>query len=203
MPIRQIETSSCRHGASIMGSHMLRRILLVTTCLAFAAAGIGCGGAPPDRDSAIADFERTVGTRTSVNCDTPEVVSTFTKAERLREYGLRATCTVVETGRREDRYYRVEYANAVGDWKLTALREITGRQAELIDSREPTEPPRLRHEDPKDVLVPIGGILIPVVIGVALFVFTTWVLRSRGGRTRVPPRRMKIEPSQTRPPKPR
>ncbi len=182
---------------------MMRSPQLLAICFAVAAACIGCGGAPPDRDRAIADFERTVGTRTSVNCDAPEVVSAFTTAERLREYGLRANCTVVATGRREERYYRAEYANAVGDWKLTALREITMRQAELIDSREPTEPPRLRHEDPNDALVPIGGILIPVVVGLVLFVITTWVLRSRGGRTRVPPRRMKIEPSETHPPKPR
>ncbi len=181
---------------------MTRPILLLATCVAFVAAGIGCGGAPPDRDSAITDFERTVGTRTSVSCDAPEVVSAFTKAERLREYGLRATCTVVATGRREERYYRAEYANAVGDWKLTALREITQRQAELIDTREPVELPRRPHDSPTDFLMPTG-IWIPIVVGLVLFLITIRVLRSRGDRPRVPPRRMKIEPSETRPPKPR
>ena len=161
---------------------------------------IGCGEAPTGED-AIADFNRAAAGWKSVRCESPEVVGAYTKSRHLRQYGIRATCVVAASDAEQERFYLIEYANSTGLWRLLDLTVSNRHNVELLNSRTPVKLPTA-DETMLDSLSRAAIILAPIATGVILFVITAWILRSRQGSTRIPPRRIKLDPSKRDPPRP-
>jgi len=160
----------------------VRRFTVIAVPVAFLLTVAGCE-TPPGRDQALQEFERVVEMRRDLHCEDAQVVGAFTKARRIRQYGIQATCSHDDSPMVKSEYFKVEYAKLVSGWELSAVLPVPRSTVELLDSKEPMKSPAEGGPIPEDAIPPILFLALPVVIASVLFGLMLLLLRFRKTHT--------------------